>query len=224
MLQMPGIQGKKLWLKIWTKPEVETPIWRISNHTEPRKCKFTRWNFNSISPGSWDTGISGLIKAAIIDLPHPVWSYIICTYAIQLLFLGMTLNCIHIFIVTGSLLYWCVMRPASQRFFIHSCRPIYLRILIISYLATFLWTNRLSILMCRKAVNQLINCWISKCRISRWHFVFICSGSRDRGLGAAIFHFQISASSYLSATIVALLSQTQKSWDSRWNFDPIASV
>jgi len=33
--------------------------------------------------------------------------------------LGMTLNCIHIFIVTGSFLYWCVMRPASQRFFIH---------------------------------------------------------------------------------------------------------
>jgi len=52
---------------------------------------------------------------------------------------GMTLICIHIFIVTGSFLYWCVMRPASQRFFfIHSC--IYLRILIISYLATFLVT------------------------------------------------------------------------------------
>jgi len=47
------------------------------------------------------------------------------------------------------------MRPASQRFFIHSC--IYLRILIISYLATFLGTNSLSVLMCRKAVNQSIN-------------------------------------------------------------------
>jgi len=35
--------------------------------------------------------------------------------------LGMMLNCIHIFIVTGSFLYWCVMRLASQRFFIHSC-------------------------------------------------------------------------------------------------------
>jgi len=69
--------------------------------------------------------------------------------------LGMTLNCIHIFIVTGSFLYWCVMRPASQRFFMHSC--IYLRILIISYLATFLGTNGLSGLMCRKAVNQSIN-------------------------------------------------------------------
>jgi len=40
------------------------------------------------------------------------------------------------------------MRPASQRFFIHSC--IYLRILIISYLAT----NSLSVLMYHKAVNQ----------------------------------------------------------------------
>jgi len=72
--------------------------------------------------------------------------------------LGMTLNCslncIHIFIVTGSFLYWCVMRPASQRFFIRSC--MYLRILIISYLATFLGTNSLSVLMCRRAVNQSI--------------------------------------------------------------------
>jgi len=47
------------------------------------------------------------------------------------------------------------MRPASQRFFIHSC--IYLRMLIMSYLATFLGTNGLSVLMCRKAVNQSIN-------------------------------------------------------------------
>jgi len=69
--------------------------------------------------------------------------------------LGMTLNCIHIFIVTGSFLHWCVMRPASQRFFIHSW--IYWRILIISYLATFLSTdNSLYMLMCRKAVNQSI--------------------------------------------------------------------
>jgi len=49
------------------------------------------------------------------------------------------------------------MRPASQRFFIHSC--IYLRILIISYLATLLDTNSLSVLMCRKAVNQSIRLW-----------------------------------------------------------------
>jgi len=82
--------------------------------------------------------------------------------------LGMTLNCIHTewcpghdvklhphFIVTGSFLYWCVMRPVSQRFFIHSC--IYLRILIVSYLATFLGTNSLSVLMCRKAVSQSID-------------------------------------------------------------------
>jgi len=62
--------------------------------------------------------------------------------------LGMTLNCIHIFIVTGSFLYWCVMKPASQRFCIHRC------ILIISYLTTFLGINSLSMLMCRKTVNQ----------------------------------------------------------------------
>jgi len=67
----------------------------------------------------------------------------------------MTLNCIHIFIVTGRFLYWCVVRPASQRFFVHSC--IFLRIFIISYLATFLGTNSLSVLMCRKAVSQSIN-------------------------------------------------------------------
>jgi len=69
--------------------------------------------------------------------------------------LGMTLSCIHIFIVTGSFLYWCVMRSASQRFFIHDC--IYLRIVIISYLATCLGTKSLSVLMCRKAVNQSIS-------------------------------------------------------------------
>jgi len=46
------------------------------------------------------------------------------------------------------------MRSASQRFFIHSC--IYLQIFIISILATFLGTNSLSVLMCRKAVNQSI--------------------------------------------------------------------
>jgi len=69
----------------------------------------------------------------------------------------MTLNCIHIFIVTGSFLYWCVMRPASQRFFIHSC--IYLRILIVSYLATFLGTNSLSMCWCavKQSINQSIN-------------------------------------------------------------------
>jgi len=66
--------------------------------------------------------------------------------------LGMTLNCIHMFIVTGSFLYWCGMRPASMRFFILSC--IYQRILVISFLATFLGTNSLSVRMCRKAVNQ----------------------------------------------------------------------
>jgi len=70
--------------------------------------------------------------------------------------LGMTLNCLHIFIVTGGFLFRCVMKPASQHFFIQSC--IYLRILIISYLATFLGTNSLSVLMCRKAIYQSIHC------------------------------------------------------------------
>jgi len=69
-------------------------------------------------------------------------------------FLGMTLNCIHIFFVTCSFLYWCVMRPVSQRFLIHC--SIYVLILIISYLATFLGTNSLYVLMCRKAVIQTL--------------------------------------------------------------------
>jgi len=47
------------------------------------------------------------------------------------------------------------MRPASQRVFKLSC--IYLRILIISYLATFLGTNSLSVLTYRKAVSQSIS-------------------------------------------------------------------
>jgi len=59
----------------------------------------------------------------------------------------MTLNCIQTFIVTGSFLYWCVMRPASQRFF--SC--IHLRISITSCLSTFLG-NLI-------AVKQSINKW-----------------------------------------------------------------
>jgi len=42
---------------------------------------------------------------------------------------------------------------AGQSAFLHT--HIYLRILIISYLATFLGTNSLSVLMCRKvAINQ----------------------------------------------------------------------
>jgi len=60
-------------------------------------------------------------------------------------FLDMTLNCIHIFIVTGSFLYWCVMRPrrpVSVSSCTASCIYLRLRILIISYLATFLGTNR----------------------------------------------------------------------------------
>jgi len=64
------------------------------------------------------------------------------------------------------------MRPASQRFFIHSC--IYVRILIISYLATFLGTNSLSMLKCRKEVNQSMHLSLDFCRqkcssCSRFH-------------------------------------------------------
>jgi len=46
---------------------------------------------------------------------------------------------------------------SNQRFFIHSC--IYLRILIISCLATFIGTNNLSVLIADvpKTVNQSIN-------------------------------------------------------------------
>jgi len=79
--------------------------------------------------------------------------------------LFMTLNCIHTewcpghdvklhphFHCSGSFLYWCVVGPASQHFFMRSC--IYLRILIISYLATFLGTNSISVLMYHEVVNQ----------------------------------------------------------------------
>jgi len=66
----------------------------------------------------------------------------------------MTLKCIHNFIVTSSFLYWCVMRPISQRFFIHSC--IYLCIFYHILLSNFSWHCR-SVLMCRKEVNQSIN-------------------------------------------------------------------
>jgi len=81
---------------------------------------------------------------------------------------GMTLNCIHIFIVTGSFLYWCVIKVVSLRFFIQS--RIYLRIFSISYLATFLGTSQ-SVLMCRKAVNQSMShaLSLSTPTISQYH-------------------------------------------------------
>ena len=43
-----------------------------------------RWNFVSISPGSWDIGVSSL-EATILVLPHPVWSDSVCTSPIRLL-------------------------------------------------------------------------------------------------------------------------------------------
>jgi len=69
--------------------------------------------------------------------------------------MGLTLNCIHIFIVTGSYFVLMCHEAVQSAFLIHSF--IYLRIVIISYLATFLGTNSLSVLMCRKAINQSIN-------------------------------------------------------------------
>jgi len=70
----------------------------------------------------------------------------------------MTLNCIHILIVTGSF-FVLMCHEAGHAVSVSSLsshRCIYLRILIISYLATFLGTNSLYVLMCRKAVSQSI--------------------------------------------------------------------
>jgi len=69
--------------------------------------------------------------------------------------MGMTLNCIHIFIVTGNFLYRCVMRPAMQSAFLQTQ----------SYLSTNLdhiFSNvsrhySLFVLMYRTAVNQSTN-------------------------------------------------------------------
>jgi len=84
--------------------------------------------------------ISFFIESAFSRVYAPDWSnkssHFIYSRSTVVGVRRMTFNCIHIFIVTGSVLYCCVLRPASQRFFIHSC--IYLRILIITYLATFL--------------------------------------------------------------------------------------
>jgi len=46
---------------------------------------------------------------------------------------------------------------AGQSTFLHTQLYFYLRILIITYLATFLGTNSLYVLMCHKAVNQSID-------------------------------------------------------------------
>jgi len=104
--------------------------------------------------------------------------------------LGTTLNCIHIFIVTGSFLYWwnCVMchvkwgRPVSVSSYTSSC--IYLRILI--YLIMFLGTNSLSVLMCRKEVNQSIKTFdqqaanVTKSHERNWSSEKEPSRSQDR--------------------------------------------
>jgi len=79
----------------------------------------------------------------------------------------MTLNGIHtvfhIFIVTGGIfVLWCY-EAASLQFYIHAC--IYLQILIISCLATFLGTKSLSVLIIvqsSQSINQSIN-WRTTC-------------------------------------------------------------
>jgi len=56
-----------------------------------------------------------------------------------IVFLGMTLNCIHIFIVTGSF-FVLMCHEAGQSAFLHTQLYLSIRILIISDLATFLGT------------------------------------------------------------------------------------
>jgi len=82
------------------------------------------------------------------------------------------------------------MKPASQRFFIQNC--IYLRILIIFYLATFLGTNSLSVLMCRKAVNQSINRSIVK-----WFFILYFGVSLFGQLHASLAELHCRAYLYV---------------------------
>jgi len=111
----------------------------------------------------------------------------------------MTLNCIHTFIVAGSFLYWYVMRPASQRFFILT--GSYLRIVIIPHLATFLGTNSLSVPMCRKAVNQSISCLdcsMVKVSDSLWchwlsSFIHFSNTSGDEGRGIEYVYVDYSS-------------------------------
>jgi len=76
------------------------------------------------------------------------------------------------------MLYWCVMRPANRRFF--SC--IYLRIFIVSYLATFLGTNIAFLCWCavKQSVGQLIRLLIG----FKTHF-----GSYINAICCSMFHW-----------------------------------
>jgi len=68
--------------------------------------------------------------------------------------MGMKLNCFHIFIVMVA---FCTDVSLGRPLSVSSCTVvfiIYLGILIISCLTTFLGTYNLSVLMCRTAVNE----------------------------------------------------------------------
>jgi len=83
----------------------------------------------------------------------------------------MTLNCVHIFIVTGSFLYWYVMRPASQRYFIHSkLYWAYLRSLSSRYLPTYYGRSTAVIWLssrCCTCQRLLIRLTIQRSRLRR---------------------------------------------------------
>jgi len=91
------------------------------------------------------------------------------------------------------------MRLASQRFFIHNC--IYLRILIISYLATFLGSNSLSVLMCRKTVNQSILQTCS-CKRAVTQTKLTLRQSRNRGTNSSQWRY------YTVLTAAAVFNNT----------------
>jgi len=112
-------------------------------------------NRSEFSTESWQRRLQGS-SLPVFHSSTPVIQSSGCLFhswvpALGMLVLGMTLNCTHT--------EWCPGHDVKQHphfhcqcqcFFIHSC--IYL--FIISYLATYLGTNGLSVLMCRKAVNQ----------------------------------------------------------------------
>jgi len=76
-------------------------------------------------------------------------------------------------------LFVLMCHEAGQSAFLHMHSCICLRILIIYYLATFLGTDSLSVLMCRKAVNQSISCYciwhLPACTSRWWYVLYTCS-------------------------------------------------
>jgi len=69
-------------------------------------CAPTRWGWKYSGGKTW------LDTNSVFEHTTHGTQYILRTYLLTLV-LGMTLNCMHIFIVTGSFLYWYVMRPVS---------------------------------------------------------------------------------------------------------------